>query len=383
MRVVVRTLLGLLAVLAVLWLGLWWWAEARMQDGMQNWLARFQPQSGVKISYDSISRGVSPLAASLTVSGLHYTVQPQDGSIGPFSMTFPSFVLRADIWDPLDLRFIFPSQVNIDTPRADVTVTFGSCEETGRIDLNALLKHEIDPFTSLTLAASDINVLASSGSLAILHIDSIDGLAKLNRQAGAGETAFSDEMTISNIALSPLVTRLAAIPFGGAISEFSAGFSLTGPIPADWQQFYARYNKVPVTDQPGHARLILQALHEWALRGGSADGSVKLVIGPSTLTAAGTAKFDSNAQPSGTASLTADHLDEFAGAIASAYPATQNAINNIQARLSPYLTSSQAGGQTLGLQVTYGKGSVTVNGQTSPLPPLDWSKLENTPLPAS
>ncbi len=48
-----------------------------------------------------------------------------------------------------------------------------------------------------------------------------------------------------------------------------------------------------------------------------------------------------------------------------------------QARLSPYLSSTDAGGQTLTMHVAYGNGAVMVNGQKiGSLPPVDRAQLE-------
>jgi hypothetical protein len=91
-------------------------------------------------------------------------------------------------------------------------------------------------------------------------------------------------------------------------------------------------------------------------------------------------KFDANVQPSGTADLTADHLDEFTGAITNAYPQVQDTISQAEAQLSPYLSTTGTGGQTLGMNVTYGPPGVTINGQkVADMPPVNWDALENPP----
>ena len=118
-------------------------------------------------------------------------------------------------------------------------------------------------------------------------------------------------------------------------------------------------------------------------QGGKADGRLNLAVGPSTLNAGGDVSFDANAQPQGKADLTADHLDAFSAAITNAYPDAQNAVNEAQARLSPYLSSTDTGGQTLTMHVVYGIGAVNINGQkVSDMPPLNWDILENPPAQA-
>ncbi len=108
-----------------------------------------------------------------------------------------------------------------------------------------------------------------------------------------------------------------------------------------------------------------QAVHDWAAHGGSGAGNIDLAIGPSTLHAAGDVAFDAKVQPQGHASLNADHLDAFTGAIIASYPQVQDTVSAMEARLSPYLSSTPHGGQTLSFKATYGNGAVMVNGRKS------------------
>ena len=125
-----------------------------------------------------------------------------------------------------------------------------------------------------------------------------------------------------------------------------------------------------------------RALHDWAAHGGTGNAGIDLAIGPSTLHAAGDVAFDSKVQPQGHANLIADHLDAFAAAIIAAYPQVQDTVNAMEARLSPYLSSTPHDGQTLTFKATYGNGAVMVNGQkVGSLPPLDWSQWETAPPP--
>jgi hypothetical protein len=49
MRAVIKFLLGLILVLAIAWVGLWWYAEGRLQNGFEAW-ADTQATAGWKIS---------------------------------------------------------------------------------------------------------------------------------------------------------------------------------------------------------------------------------------------------------------------------------------------------------------------------------------------
>jgi hypothetical protein len=382
MRILVRTLLALVVVLVAAWVGLWWYAQQRMQTGITAWADRMVSQGNVKVAYDTLTRGTSPLAARVNLTNLLITVQP-DPNVAPVSIALPSVALEIDAADPLLLRTDLPNQVNISTSRGDFAITFGRISQTQKLDLHALLASEIEPFNTGDINASNINVLASSGSLLVLHIDNYTGHGAYDRKAGAGQTAFNFVETLKGISLSPLLTRLASIPFGGRITQVGLTMNASGPVPGNLQALMAQYDAVPVDDKAGREKIVFQALHDWAAQGGKADGQLNLAVGPSTLNAGGDVGFDAKTQPQGKADITADHLDAFSAAITNAYPDAQSVINEAQARLSPYLSSTDTGGQTLTMHVVYGSGAVNINGQkTSDMPPLNWDLLENPPAQA-
>ena len=382
MRILVRTLLALVIVLVAAWVGLWWYAQQRMQAGITAWADRMVSQGDVKVAYDSLTRGTSPLAATVNLTNLLITVQP-DPNVAPISIALPSVALEIDAANPLVLHTDLPNQINISTSRGDFAITFGSISQTQKIDLHALLAPEIEPFNTGDINASNINMLASSGSLLVLHIDNYAGHAAYNRQADASQIAFNCVETLKGIALSPLLTRLASIPFGGRVTQMGLTMNVSGPVPNNLQALMSQYDAVPMGDKAGREKIVFQVLHGWAAQGGKADGRLNLAVGPSTLNAGGDVSFDANAQPQGKADLTADHLDAFSAAITNAYPDAQNAVNEAQARLSPYLSSTDTGGQTLTMHVVYGIGAVNINGQkVSDMPPLNWDILENPPAQA-
>ncbi len=381
MRFIGRVVGMAVLVGVAVWLGLWWWAESQMRDGFAKWTAQLHEQNGITVSYARMSRGFSPLAASVTLSNMRVVIQP-DPNQPPVSLTLPSFGMEIDAARPRVLRYSLPGQISIDTPRADVAVTFGSIALTQQIDLDALADKAIDPFKASDFSASNINLLASGGSLLLLHIDSISSHATINRAAGASGTALNWSEDLKNIALSPLLTRLGSVPFGGSITELAVGLNVSGPLPADWEALARQANAAPAGGMAARGKAVLQAAQGWAAQGGNASASLKLVAGPSTLNASGNVKFDNAAQPSGSADVSADHLDAFSAAILNAYPQMQGMISKIQAQLSPYLSSSAAGGQTLGMHVVYGGGALSINGEKiSDLAPIDWNALENPPAP--
>jgi hypothetical protein len=171
------------------------------------------------------------------------------------------------------------------------------------------------------------------------------------------------------------------VPFGNNIKEIGFSAALSGPVPADWKQQIAAYRAAALG--PDKNKIIVQNLHNWALQGGTGTAGLTLAIGPSTLNANGNLAFDANAQPNGTADITADHLDAFTATLTGAVPQLQEDISSAEAVLSPYLSTTAAGGQVLNAHVVYGKAGVLVNGaRKADMPPLDWAALENPPAPA-
>jgi len=376
MRAAIKTLTVVIFVLAVAWLGAWWAAESWLQNQIFIWTSPENLPPGEQITYDSITRGNSPLAATVSVSNLRVSSQPPDG--GPaFSAVLPSFGLGVYASDPLTLHQIWPGQVNVSTPRADFAVTFGSIAAEERIDPRALLAHARNPFSGGDFAAKNINLLASGGSLEILQIGGVTVHEAIDKNAGAAGTALASTVSLDGVALAPLLTRLGNVPFGGQIAHVALSLGVSGPVPANLAMLLA----MPEGDDRNKA--VLAALQGWAAAGGNAKGSLNLVVGPSTLAADYALKFDRAQQPVGTLDLTANHLDDFTAALTSTYPPLQNDVNGFEARFSPYLASTDSGGQTLTMNVAFGNGAVSVNGnQVSVLPPINWALLLANPAPA-
>jgi Uncharacterized protein conserved in bacteria (DUF2125) len=381
MRAILKPLAAIVLVVVIAWLGLWWYAQRELQAGFTNWANGLSSSGDVQVSYDSTERSGSPLVAMLTVNNLRVDVQPSPAA-APLVITLPAFAMEIDAAAPLLLHFDLPNRINIGADRGDFVLTFGRIAQTERLDLAALLRREPAPFSAMDMQARNIDLLASSGSLMVLHADSYQARGTFNRQAGAGQSAFATSGALENIAVSPLLARIASIPFDGRIAHLGWNLNINGPEPADWNTLAARYRAVPTDDDDGRVRVIARALHDWAAHGGTGAGGVDLAIGPSTLHATGDVAFDARVQPQGHTSLIADHLDAFTAAIVAAYPQVQDTVSAMEARLSPYLSSTPQGGQTLTFKTTYGNGAVMVNGRkVGSLPPVNWSQLETAPPP--
>lgn len=376
MRGTVKLLTGIVLALAAAWVGLWWVTENRMQAGVMNWIGQEQANGAVRVTYDRIERGHSPLAATVTLINPSLTIT-ETGLAAIGGVSAPSIGLRIDALSPLVLHTDWPPQMNITTPRGNLVVTFGHTAIAYSLTPMALFSPEVYPFTGEQFDLQNTAVSAG-GSLPVLQIDDISGHGTVNAAASASQTALALTETANGIALSPLLTKITSMPFGGKITHFGFTTTLSGPM--DWRQMVMQMNSLPA----GEARrqFLIQALHGWAANGGNGTASISLTLGPSTLQADGNVTFDAKAQPDGTGTLAANHLDGLTAALVAAYPQVQNSVNKSEARLSPYLSTTSTGGQVLTIHAAYGSGAVSLNGaKVADMPPLDWAALENPPAP--
>jgi len=382
MRAIIKFLLSLVLVLVLLWLGLWWYAQGRLQNGFQDW-ADTQAAAGWKIADTGIARGTSPMQAVITISNLTLT-PPADAAGETGTITLPSLALRIDALSPLVFHTDLPNKISIDIGQSvDLAINTSSIALSQNLDPNALFNKAVYPFRGGDFSAGNVDILASQGSLLVLHIDSITSHADLNLGAGAGATALATTTNFNGLALSPLFTKVAQIPFNGQISNFSLGLTLSGPLPGDLTSLSAKIRAIDPQDQGAQAKVVIPVIRKWASQGGTGAISIGLTVGPTTAKADASVKFDANVQPSGTADLSANHLDELTGAITNAYPQVQNIVSQVEAQLSPYLTTTSTGGQTLGMNLVYGPPGITINGKkVEDMPKVDWDALENPPAPS-
>ena len=377
MRFFLRSLIGLVILLAIAWFGLWWYAEGRMQSGFAAWADQVAVEGG-QVSYDSLRRGTSPAAAAITLGNVHITLPPASPGGQSAVLTLPSLGFRIEMLRPLLLHVDLPNRLNAGFNGVDAVVSFGNVMQTEELDPHVLLGHGKAPLRSGDFVASDVDVLASGGSLLVLHMDGVQAHVRFDSRAGATGVALDARFSADGIAPSPLVARLLSVPFGGKVAHLTYGVRLSGPVPADLPALVSQVDSLPPGDLAGRRQLLAPRLRAWAAGGGNGTLSAAVTVGPTTANAGGTVKFDANVQPEGTADLTADHLDQLTAALTDAYPQLQEAIAGLEARLSPYLTSSDQGGQSLALHAVYGAGAVTINGQKAgAMPVLDWNALEN------
>jgi hypothetical protein len=386
MRSMARTVVGVVLILAVAWGGLWWYAQERLQAGIRGWIAQNTSNGAVQITYDSIVRGHSPFAADVTLINPRWSIQPA-GASAPVTLSTPSFGLRIGVANPLVVHVDVARQILVGTPKGDISITYGSLDITEHLNPKALFDTGILPFRSFTTTASDMSLLAGNGIVPVLHIGSFAEHGSVNPQAGPKDIAYAADLTLQDLSSPtlPVLMALAGkgtnVPFDNNIKEIALSTTLSGPVPADWKQQIAAYRTAALG--PDKNKILIENLHNWALQGGTGTAGLTLAVGPSTLNVNGNLAFDGTVQPNGTADITADHLDAFTATLTSAVPQLQGDISSAEAVLSPYLSTTAAGGQVLNAHVAYGKAGVLVNGERkADMPPLDWAALENPPAQA-
>jgi hypothetical protein len=381
MRGVIAFVFTLIVVVVIAWLGLWWYAEGRLQAGFEAWAKTAAAQGG-NVTYSGIQRGTSPQEAVVTVNDLAITL-PATGVAAQPVISLPTLGLRIEAASPTTLHLDLPNKISFSAgPNLGFAMNSGSIAETISLNANALFNKSALAYHGGDFAASDVDFLASSGSLLVLHVDGINGHVDFNTEATSGQTALDETLTINGAALSPMMTKFASVPFNGQITTFGFKLNVSGPVPPQVLSLPAQL-RADQTDPVAEEKLVMPLVHQWASQGGNGSIGLILAIGPSTASADASLKFDANLQPEGTANLTADHLDAFASAITNAYPQVADSIAQAEAQLTPYITTNSTTGQTLIMHATYGAGSVSINGtKVAPLPPVDWNTLENPP-PAS
>jgi hypothetical protein len=377
MRGVIKFLLSLVVGIAIIWIGFWWYAEHRLQSGFAAWTQQ-QAADGWKVSYDSLQRGTSPMNAELTINRLSLTPPPgPNGEV--ITIALPSVGLRIAALNPLVFHTDLPNQIAITAGNnIGLLINTGSMALSENLDPDGLFNQHVYPFRGGDFAASNIQILASS--LLVLHIDSLTSHADVNLQAGANAAAISSLTVLNGLALSPLLTRIGSVPFDGKLAQLSLAATFSGPVPDNLSGLADQVDAAP-HDPQAQEELLIPVIHKWAAAGGNGKLAISLLIGPSTIKAGGNLAFDANLQPTGAADLSADRLGAFTTALTNAYPALQSNVAQAEAVLSPYISNTAQGGQTLSMHVIYGSGSVTINGQkVATMPPLDWNALENPPV---
>ena len=377
MRGVLKFLLTLVFGLALIWIGFWWYAQARLQAGFTAWAER-QASDGGQVSYDALHRGTSIMAAAVTLDNFSMTL-PRGLEGGEVLLSLPTLTLRIDALNPLVFHIDLPSKIFLTLAGKFSTVLdLGSSSVTEDLDPDVVFNRKAYPFRASDIRLDNLDILAS-GSLLLVHFDHLASQTALDLKAGPGQTALRARLACEGLAVSPLFTRLASLPFNGNLARLDLTVALSGPLPPDLPDLLEQANALG-DDRQAQAELLEPAVRGWASQGGAAKAGFDMMLGPTAVGASGSLRFDKTQQPYGSADLTADHLDQFTAALAASYPWMQNDIAAAEARLSPDLTNTPQGGQTLALHIVYGGSGIFINGRkTGGMPPIDWRGTPNTP----
>ena len=381
MRGVLKFLLTLVFGLALIWIGFWWYAQAQLQTGFTAWAER-QASEGAQVSYDALHRGTSIMAAAITLDNFSMTL-PRALEGKPIVLSMPSLTLRIDALNPLVFHIDLPDKIFLTLAgRFSTVLDVGGSSMTEDLDPDVVFNRGAYPFRASDIRFDHLDILAS-GSLLLLHFDHLASHEILDVKAGPDRSALVARFTCEGVAVSPLFTRLASLPFQGSLARLDMALALSGPLPPDLSDLLEQANAMGDNRQ-AQASLLEPAIRRWASQGGTGNVRFHMVLGPTTMDAAGSLRFDKAGQPYGTADLSADHLDQFTTALADSYPVLRNDIAEAEARLSPDLVNTPQGGQTLIQHIVYGQSGIFINGRKAgDMPPTVWSDAASTPTPGA
>lgn len=368
---VVKWLIGAIIVIILAWLGIWFYAEMRLQQLVEAKLNQINASGVQQIIYEKLVTSHSPLVAGLTL------VNPQmkitlDPSEPPIVASTARIGAHIDLLHPLTLHINLSPRITMNNAGANAVLTFAKTHITETLNPAIWQGDNQNPITSGEADFTGITLLASDGSLEVAQIDRATIHETLDATANKDHTALALTQNIQNFRLSPLLVKLFNLPFGGQINSLSAHLVLSGPL--DWGQIAQQEANIQDNDQ--RLQFLRQRLHQWAQAGGHAKGDLNMWVGPSWLRSSFTLGFDQQVQPEGKADIYVNYLDQFTNALIAAYPGLQDWSSQLQAALSPYLSDTSQDGEVLRLHIHYGQHGVFVNGQqTGTMPVINWQTL--------
>lgn len=374
MRSVISGIVGVIILLVIAWLGFWFYAEMRVKQIVTAKIEQLNSTGNEKIIYAKLVTGNSPLTASVTLVQPNISVQ-LNPTIPAVNISATRIGAHVDLLNPLTLVLDIPLSISMNYNGVSEVLTFKSAQATEALSPSVWLGNATNPILGGESDFSGINLLTSNGSLQVVQIGRLSTHTTTNAQANNSQTALAFTCDIQNVQISPILTRLFNIPFNGAIGQLSTSLTLSGPL--NWEQLSNLSTASETEDQ--RTKALLQAMHGWAQADGHAQGSLNLQLGPSLMQTNFTLGFDQQTQPKGTMNIFANHLGQFFNEVASAYPGTQDWINQIVTVLGPYLSNTAQDGQTLNLNTLYGHNGVFINGQKmADMPKLNWNNTLGT-----
>jgi hypothetical protein len=394
MRGVLRFVVLLIVVLAIAYLGAWWYVQGRMAVAF-----RAQEQvlraAGWTVSHGAVARGSSPLVASYAVDDL--SLMPPDRGMPTPRITLPQVVLRVRPTAPFTLDVGLPLAWHIAMAQGPAfTLRFATISDRYGFDPNAVLDHAPNPWRQGMLDFTGMRMDSADTNFTLVSIASFAGTVTRDPAADKGSTALTVHEALSGLALSPIFVTLAHLPFDGKLGALGLDASFSGPaLPSIAPSALLAGNggAAPGVAVSGVAasgiaawNQLGPAMHHWAQAGGHGHFAVTLALGPLHAKTDGDIGFDPSVQPDGKATLVADGVGAFFGDIANAYPAAVGMISALSAQTAPYMSkgpdTTKTGADAQRLTVAFGLagGVLTANGKkVADVPPVVWPPASPTP----
>lgn len=375
----IKTLVGVIFLIILAWLAIWFYAEIRLKQLVEADITQINASNSGGITFDKLTTSHFPWVVSVGLINPRITIKPAE-SQSPLSISAAKIGAHMDLFHPFTLHVDFPLKIVIGQPQGAGILRFVKADVTETLNPSIWLGNTLNPVLSSTANFTDIHLLASNGSLELAKIDYLALNQETATYASKDQTAITFTEEMLGFHLSPLFTRLFGVPFDGEIKTISSSISLSGPLNAE----QSAKQEMSLSDDDQRRQFLMQTLHQWAQSGGHAQGFLYLQIGPSQMQTNFTLAFDKNVQPEGDVRITASQLDQFSTAISTAYPSLKASISRVEATLAPYLSTTSQNGQILNMHATYGQKGVFVNGQKTGVEPyLNWNiLLSSTPAPA-
>ena len=165
-----RFLLGLVAVLALLWGGYWFAGQRALDRGAEAAFARMQAE-GWEASHSGISTGGFPSRFDTTVTAPRLR-DPQTG----FGWEAPSLELYALSYRPNEVIALFPAEQTLILPHERVGIRTEGMRASGRVGLSTAM-----PLDNVTIQSGPVSLAGDTGWQAGLA-----GLIMALRRAGSG-----------------------------------------------------------------------------------------------------------------------------------------------------------------------------------------------------
>lgn len=385
MRRLVRFLLVLLVILAIGWLGGWWYAEGRLELAIEQGTAALK-HAGWTVSHGAITRGSSPLTAHVSVTDLRLTPPSTNGPTPTITLPMVDLTVHAAAPFTLDVALPTAWQIALDHG-PDLTLHFSTIVNRYVLDPHAVLAHEPNPVRAEAFRATDLRVDTANTNFTLISVASLSGWGTRDPQAGKDGTAFSMHEKLTGLALSPIFATLGNLPFGGKLSELRFDLALSGP-PLDMpNDLMAPSGHVPsklsasgiaglATDSATAQALWHKAgppLHRWAQAGGHGTFGLGLKVGPLDARDTGSFGFDDKTQPVVKTHLIADGIGATLGTIANHYPSLVDGISKLTAATAPYMKKGPNARQRLAIDLALAGGVLTANGRkAADVPAVVW-----------